>query len=45
MIIPYMLGKLIKAMDRVNGNEARSFKWGYNILEDRLEEGNITKGS
>ncbi|HFQ2024928.1 TPA: DUF4365 domain-containing protein, partial [Klebsiella pneumoniae] len=43
MIIPYM-SEINKAMDRVNGNEARVLN-GIQYLRDRLEEGNITKGS
>ncbi|EAP9281033.1 tetratricopeptide repeat protein [Salmonella enterica] len=43
MIIPYM-SEINKAMDRVNGNEERVIN-GIQYLRDRLEEGNITKGS
>lgn len=43
MIIPYM-SEINKAMDRVNGNEERVLNV-IQCLRDRLEEGNLTKGS
>ncbi|ENB9457366.1 tetratricopeptide repeat protein [Morganella morganii] len=43
MIIPYM-SEINKAMDKINGNKERVLN-GIQYLRDRLDEGNITKGS